>query len=79
MNIREVIEKLQEMATRLPDGLDSEVRIAICNAQDPGLVTPSIEVDTMATVDRKTSAVKESFAIVQGTPTATKAAVGPCR
>jgi hypothetical protein len=25
VNIREVIEKLQEMATRLPDGLDSEV------------------------------------------------------
>ncbi|MGH3754113.1 MAG: hypothetical protein ACRDRP_15735 [Pseudonocardiaceae bacterium] len=68
MNIREVIEKLHEMAARLPDGLDSEVRVHICNGNDPGLMTPSIEVDTMWTQNTETLAVSSGFAIVQGHP-----------
>ena len=42
MNIRDVINKLQEVATQLPDGLDSEVRIHICNQGASGLVTPAL-------------------------------------
>lgn len=68
MNIREVIEKLQEVAAQLPDGLDSEVRVHICNGSDPGLMTSSIEVDTMWTQNKDTFAVSGSFAIVQGHP-----------
>ncbi|MGH4011160.1 MAG: hypothetical protein ACRDTH_23870 [Pseudonocardiaceae bacterium] len=68
MNIREVIAKLQEMAERLPGGLDSEVRVSICNGNEPGLETPSIGVDTCATQDEKTFAVMETYAIVQGHP-----------
>ena len=66
MNIREVIEKLQQVAEQLPDGFDSEVRVHICNGQEPGLMTPSIEVDT--TQNQKTLAVWGGFAIVQGHP-----------
>jgi hypothetical protein len=66
VNIREVIKKLQQVAEQLPDGLDSEVRVHICNGQQPGLMTPSIEVDT--TQNQKTLAVRGDFAIVQGHP-----------
>lgn len=68
MNIRGVIEKLQEMAERLPDGLDSEVQVHICNQDEPGVMTPSIEVDTMWTYNQKTGALTGGFAIVQGHP-----------
>ncbi|MGH3824448.1 MAG: hypothetical protein ACRDRA_16690 [Pseudonocardiaceae bacterium] len=68
MNIRGVIEKLQEMAERLPDGLDSEVQVHICNQDEPGVMTASIEVDTMWTYNQKTGALIGGFAIVQGHP-----------
>jgi hypothetical protein len=68
LNIREVIEKLQEMAGRLPDGLDSEVQVHICNQNEPGVMTPSIEVDTMWTYNQKTGALSGGCAIVQGHP-----------
>jgi hypothetical protein len=68
LNIREVIEKLQEMAARLPEGLDSEVQVHICNQGEPGLMTASIEVDTMWTYDQKTGALTGGCAIVQGHP-----------
>ncbi len=68
MNIREVIEKLQEMAGRLPDGLDSEVQVHICNQDSPGVMTPSIEVDTMWTYNETTGAPSGGCAIVQGHP-----------
>lgn len=68
MNIREVIEKLQEMAGRLPDGLDSDVQVHICNQDSPGVMTRSIEVDTRWTYDQKTGALRGGCAIVQGHP-----------
>ena len=68
MNIREVIEKLHEGAAQLPDGLNSEVQVHICNGNDPGLMTPSIEVDTMWTHNEQTLALSGGFAIVQGHP-----------
>jgi hypothetical protein len=68
VNIREVIEKLQEMAARLPDGLDSEVQVHICNGPEPGLMTPSIEVDTMWRQSAETLTVSGGFAIIQGHP-----------
>lgn len=68
MNIREVIEKLHEVATQLPDGLDSEVQVHLCNGHDPGVMTPSIEVDTMWIQSAETLAVSSGFAIVQGHP-----------
>jgi hypothetical protein len=68
MNIREVIEKLQEMASRLPNGLDSEVQVHICNQGEPGVMTPFIDVDTMWTYHEKTGALAGGFAIVQGHP-----------
>lgn len=69
MNIREVIEKLQEIAEDLPDGLDSEVEIHICNGHDaPGLRTISVEVNPVWTMDQKTLTPKRSFASIQGHP-----------
>lgn len=69
MNIREVIESLNEIAATLPGGLDSEVRVHICNGQDtPGVMTPSVQVDQMWVQDRHNLAVKDSFAIIQGHP-----------
>ncbi len=68
MNIREVIEKLQEVAAQLPGGLESEVQVHICNGNDPGLMTPSIEVDTMWIQNERTLALSGGFAIVQGHP-----------
>ena len=69
MNIREVIEKLQEVAANLPNGLDSEVEIHICNGHDaPGLRTASVEVDTAWLVNEKTYDPKEGFAQISGHP-----------
>jgi hypothetical protein len=55
VNIREVIEKLQEIAQRLPGGLDSEVHVAICNANETLLrpaaaAIPSATTTAAATV-----------------------------
>lgn len=68
MNIRVVIEKLQEMAERLPDGLDSDVQVHICNDDEPGVMTSAIEVDTMWTYHKETGALSGGFAIIQGHP-----------
>jgi hypothetical protein len=68
VNIREVIEKLHDMAVRLPDGLDSEVQVHICNGDNPGLMTPSIEVDTMWPLSKETFAMRRGFAVIQGHP-----------
>lgn len=68
MNIREVIERLHEVAAQLPEGLDSEGRVHICNGSGPGLMTSSIEVDTMWIQNTETLAVSDCFAIVQGHP-----------
>lgn len=69
MNIREVIECLNEIAAALPGGLDSEVRVHICNGNDtPGVMTPSIVVDQMWVQDKRDFTVKGSFAVIQGHP-----------
>ena len=67
MNIREVIEKLQEIAEDLPDGLDSEVEIHIWNGHSgPGLRTTSVEVDAVWIVDDKMRFRKQALASIQG-------------
>jgi hypothetical protein len=69
MNIREAIARLNEVADQLPTGLDTELRVHICNGSDkPGMVTPSIEVDFMVEQHRDTGKVAGSYAIVQGHP-----------
>lgn len=69
MNIREVIEKLHEVAKQLPNGLDSEVQVHICNGHNnPGLRTTSVEVDSVWQVDGKTYEPKEGFAQISGHP-----------
>ena len=53
----EVIEKLQEVATNLPNGLDTEVEIQICNGHDaPGLRTTSVEVNAVWMIDEEMAA-----------------------
>src|SRR3954467_3763237 len=67
VNIREVIEKLQEVAEDLPDGLDSEVEIHICNDHSgPGLRTTSVEVDAVGIVDDTMRFRKQALAAIQG-------------
>jgi hypothetical protein len=67
VNIREVIEKLQEIAEDLPDGLDSEVEIHIWNGHSgPGLRTTSVEVDAVWIVDDKMRFRKQALASIQG-------------
>jgi hypothetical protein len=69
VNIREVIAKLQEVAEDLPDGLDSEVEIHICNGHDnPGLRTTSVDVDAVWIMDDKMQIQKQAFASIQGHP-----------
>src|SRR5688500_2793220 len=69
MNIREAIARLNEVAAQLPRGLDTELRIHICNGSDkPGVMTPSIEVDFMVEQHTDTGKVTGSYAIVQGHP-----------
>lgn len=68
MNIREVIEGLREVADRLPDGMESQVRIHICHAHDAGTLIRSIQVDSMFEQNRETFEVTDSYAIVQGHP-----------
>jgi hypothetical protein len=69
VNIREVIEKLQEVAGDLPDGLDSEVEIHICNGHNnPGLRTTSVEVDAVWIMDDKMCIQKQALASIQGHP-----------
>jgi hypothetical protein len=67
VNIREVIEKLQEVATNLPNGLDTEVEIQICNGHDaPALRTTSVEVNAVWVIDEEMHTTKEAFAQIQG-------------
>jgi hypothetical protein len=67
VNIREVIEKLQEVAEELPDGLDSEVEIHIWNGHSgPGLRTTSVEVDAVWIVDEEMRIRKQALASIQG-------------
>jgi hypothetical protein len=67
VNIREVIEKLQEVAEDLPDGLDSEVEIHIWNGHSgSGLRTTSVEVDAVWIVDDKMRFRKQALASIQG-------------
>lgn len=69
MNIREVIERLQQVAAELPAGLESEVRIHICNGHDtPGVMTASVQVDPVWVQHERTLEVKDSWAVVQGHP-----------
>jgi hypothetical protein len=69
VNIREVIEKLQEIATNLPNGLDTEVEIQICNGHDaPGLRTTSVEVNAVWMIDEEMRTTKEAFAQIQVHP-----------
>jgi hypothetical protein len=69
VNIREVIAKLQEVADDLPDGLDSEVEIHICNGHDnPGLRTTSVDVDAVWVMDGKMQIQKQALASIQGHP-----------
>jgi len=69
MNIREVINKLQEVAAQLPDGLDSEVEIHICNGHDAaGLRTTSIEVNWVSVLKEGTLLPERSVAQIQGHP-----------
>ena len=67
MNIREVIEKLQEVAEDLPDGLDSEVEIHIWNGHSgPGLRTTSVGVGAVWIVDDTMRVRKQALASIQG-------------
>ncbi|WP_028924528.1 hypothetical protein [Pseudonocardia acaciae] len=68
MNIREVIEGLREVADRLPDGMDSQVRIHVCHGHDSGTLIKSIQVDSMAEQNRETFEIIDAYAIVQGHP-----------
>jgi hypothetical protein len=69
VNIREVIEKLRQVAADLPDGLDSEVEIHICNGHDAsGLRTASLEVNAIWVMDEKMRTTKQGLAQVQGHP-----------
>jgi len=69
VNIREVIEKLQEVATNLPNGLGAEVEVYICNGHDaPGLRTTSVEVNAVWMIDEEMRNTKEAFAQIQGHP-----------
>lgn len=69
VNIREVIEKLQEVATNLPNGLDTEVEIHVCNGHDaPGLRTTSVEVNAVWMIDEEMRPTKAAFAQIQGHP-----------
>lgn len=47
MNIREMIDKLTDLAEHhLPHGMDSEVRVKVCNGQeDQSLITTRLEID----------------------------------
>src|SRR5436305_12217561 len=68
-HIREVINKLQEVAAQLPDGLDSEVEIHICNGHDAaGLRTTSIEINWVSVLKGGTLLPERSVAQIQGHP-----------
>ncbi|MDQ3901783.1 MAG: hypothetical protein M3319_15530 [Actinomycetota bacterium] len=69
VNIREVIEKLQEVATNLPNGFDTEVEIQIYNGHDsPGLRTTSVEVNAVWMIDEEMRTTREAVAQIQGHP-----------
>jgi len=68
MNIREVIDRLHEVAQQLPNGLDSDVKVSICNQDEPGLTTSFIEVDTLWRYNRDNNVMTGSFAVVIGHP-----------
>lgn len=68
MNVRDAIELMTAKAAQLPAGLDSDLRVAVCNGSEDGFVTPSVEIDTMFEFDQESLVVSEAFLIVQGHP-----------
>jgi len=69
VNIREMIERLHEIAQDLPDGLDSKVQVHICNGGEAeGVVTREVNVATRRLQNDVTLEIKEIYALVQGHP-----------
>lgn len=67
MNIRDMIERLKEVAEELPDGLDSDVRVHLCNGLGAdGVITREVTVATRRRQNQATLEVKEAHAVVQG-------------
>jgi hypothetical protein len=65
VNVRELIELLNQAADHMPDGLDSSVRVYICNGWDAdGLMTKEVAVAT-GEEDDGTAA---NSVIIQGPP-----------
>jgi hypothetical protein len=69
VKIHELIEQLRAVAADLPNGLDSELRVHICNGSgEPALMIDSVEVHPMHQQDRETFEVYDSWAVVQAHP-----------
>lgn len=67
MNLREVIDALTARAAELPAGLDTEVRVSMCDGVD-NEITRSILVDHMAEVSQDDFKIHDLYVIVQGHP-----------
>jgi hypothetical protein len=66
VNIREVIEQLTAEAENLPVGLDTEVRVVMCDGTDAE-ITRIFEIDNMAALSEDGS-ITDVFLIVKGHP-----------
>jgi hypothetical protein len=65
MNIRDVIDQLAAHAADMPAGLDTEVRVVMCDGTAVD-ITRVIEVDNMAVISETDNSVQEVFVIVKG-------------
>lgn len=68
MKVHEAIALLQQKAGDLPDGLDAELRVVMCDGDDT-TISRTLEIDTMVRVDKQTMSKPSAWwVIVKGHP-----------
>lgn len=67
MNVREAIEELRAAAERTPLGLDTELRVSLCDGSGID-ESAELEIDHFARISRETGEVHSWYVAVKGHP-----------
>jgi hypothetical protein len=69
LTVRDAIAQLTFAASRLPAGLDSEFKVAMCHGEgQEGEITSHVEIDHWSDIDKRTLRPQRSYVIAQGHP-----------
>ena len=69
LTVRDAIEQLTLAASRLPDGLDSAFKVAMCHGEDrAGEISSHVEIDQWQQLDKKELRLIRAYVVAQGHP-----------